>query len=52
MAKFKATFAGLKVDKEGEVTVKFKVPQSDQAQVIAVSMLTETLVNVEVTPYK
>ena len=50
MAKFKAILHGVKIDKDGESSITLSIPQSDRNSVLAVSLMTEIVLDVEVLP--
>lgn len=50
MTKFKAHLHGVKIDKDGEATISIKAPQSEIEQILALSLLSNTVFNVEITP--
>lgn len=46
----KATFAGLRVDKEGQAKITFTIPLSNQTEALGLATLIDTVVDLSVTP--
>ena len=49
MLEFKASVHKVSTDKDGEVTVTFKVPESHAAQAISLSVLTKEVLDVKIS---
>jgi len=49
MAKLKAILKGVKIDGDGESVISLIIPMNNRESVLAVSMMTEKVLDVEIT---